>query len=201
MSSGDWAFGVIAVLSTADTHQRVNIANSGRDIDWYWCLYECDSGEYSGYLRENSSGETIWSRSDSETGRTTPNNPEPNPMAGTTPDTTTVDNPTSGEAPITSHRPVVIGEDMSRVTSFAEQNGYGHFTTSSPPGQWLKENAAWLNSQMDQGNTIIDIGPSPGYAPPEGDYPYITSDYYAMEQGLLAGRNYLHWVIMWGVVD
>ena len=41
------------------------------------------------------------------------------------------------------------------------------------------------------------MGPAPG----REFYPYITSDFYAMEQALLAARNYARWLAIWGVLD
>jgi hypothetical protein len=84
-----------------------------------------------------------------------------------------------------------------RVKPFASQYGYEHFETESPPSKWMSENRAWINSRMDQGYTIVDLRPAPGRA----YYPYITSDFYAMEQVELAARNYARWLPMWGVLD
>jgi len=98
----------------------------------------------------------------------------------------------------TGGRFAVIGEDTpGRVKPFANQYGYEYFETSSPRSQWIKENAAWINSRMDNGYTIIDLGPAPG----REFYPYVTSPYYAMEQALLAARNYARWLPIWGVLD
>jgi len=61
----------------------------------------------------------------------------------------------------------------------------------------LSLNRAWTNARMDEGYTIVDLGPSPSYR----YYPYITSPYYAMEQVEIAARNYAKWLPIWGVFD
>jgi hypothetical protein len=96
----------------------------------------------------------------------------------------------------TNRRIVVIGEDMGRVKPFAKRYGYEYFDTKSPPSQWMHENRAWIRARMDDGDTIVDIGPAPGRA----NYPYITSPYYAMEQAEIAGRGYSAWLPIWGVL-
>jgi len=129
---------------------------------------------------------------------TTPTTTDPTPTTGTTePVTPEVGTIGSGE------RIVVIGEDMARVSKFASDNGYE--TMPKLPedlsySQKMSANRAWINGCMDEGCTIIDIGPAPNN-PGYPNYPYISSPFYAMEQVDLAGRNYLRWIIMWGVVE
>ncbi len=66
VSNADWLTAVIVALTSVDTHHGGDIGGLGRDIDMYRCLYECGSGQYSGYIRENEGG-IDWSASDSET--------------------------------------------------------------------------------------------------------------------------------------
>jgi len=47
---------------------------------------------------------------------------------------------------------------------------------------------------MDEGYTIVDLGPAPGRA----NYPYITSDFYRMELGQILGRSDQGWLPIWG---
>ncbi len=97
-------------------------------------------------------------------------------------------------------RVAVIGENMEgRVKSFASQYGYEtmrDLPNSMPKTEKLSLNREWINSRMDKGYTIIDLGPARGYA----NYPYITGDY-AIEQIELAARNCVRWLPMWGVFD
>ena len=92
-------------------------------------------------------------------------------------------------------RTVVIGEDMGRVIPFAKQNGYEYFRSISHPSAWMKENRVWINTRMNEGYTIVDLGPSPA----KPNYPYISSPYYGMEQAEMAGRGYSNWLPIWGV--
>jgi len=103
--------------------------------------------------------------------------------------------------PSITGRVAVIGEDMAgRVKPFADQYGY----ESMPPfpeglsqEEKLSLNRAWINGRMDEGYTLIDLGPAPTYA----NYPYITSDFYAIEQVEIVARGYLRWLPVWGVFD
>jgi len=91
-------------------------------------------------------------------------------------------------------RIAVIGEDMGRVKPFAKRYGYEYFETKSSPSQWMRENRAWIRARMDEGYTIVDLGPAPGRA----NYPYITSDFYRMELGQILGRSDQGWLPIWG---
>jgi hypothetical protein len=135
--------------------------------------------------RESSRNNEGWIRDE---GRTT-NEANRDPGLGTS------------ETDFTNNRAVVIGEKMVRVRSFANKYGYEYFETESPPSQLMSDNRAWIRARMDEGYTIYDLGPASSNAPPIGDYPYITSDFYAMEQAELAGRSYTRWIPMWEVVD
>jgi hypothetical protein len=87
-----------------------------------------------------------------------------------------------------------------RVKPFASQYGYETMPALSSdlsPTEKLSLNRAWINERMDQGYTIVDLGPAPGYR----YYPYITSPYYGMEQAEIAARNYARWLPIWGVFD
>jgi hypothetical protein len=87
-----------------------------------------------------------------------------------------------------------------RVVPFAEKYGYEkmeRLPDTLSEQEKLTLNRAWINERMDEGYTIIDLGPSPTYP----NYPYITTDFYAIELAELAARNYAGWVPMWGVVD
>lgn len=118
---------------------------------------------------------------------------DPNP---TTAETSNVDGGTSS-----SGRAVVIGEDMpGRVKPFADSYGYDTMPKLDPTlseSEKLSLNREWINACMDEGCTIVDLGPSPAYA----DYPYITSPFYALEQAEIAARNYSGWIPIWGVFD
>ncbi len=88
----------------------------------------------------------------------------------------------------------------SQVDPFANQYGYDTMQELDPSlstSEKLSLNRAWINTRMDEGYTIVDLGPAPTYA----NYPYITSDFYAMEQAEIAGRSYARWVPIWGVFD
>ncbi len=88
-------------------------------------------------------------------------------------------------------KPVVIGENMRRVETYARQIGAGIITDWIPSNAWtLEKNIAWIRQMMREGRYIIDIGPHferrwrfvrglPGGRPP--------SDAYAIERRLLKG--------------
>jgi hypothetical protein len=101
----------------------------------------------------------------------------------------------------TGDRVVVIGEDMpGRVKPLASQYGYEtmrDLPSNIPETEKLSLNREWINSRMDEGYTIVDLGPARGYP----FYPYISSPYYAMEQVEIAARNYARWLPVWGVFD
>ena len=83
---------------------------------------------------------------------------------------------------------IVIGENMGMVMDHADNIGadyYGGLGRSGTEGEYLVDNIAFINEKMDQGYTIIDIGPSPNY----DNYPNITSIYYATEITHIANRN------------
>ncbi len=97
-------------------------------------------------------------------------------------------------------RIAVIGEDMNRVDAYvAEHGGETMFDlpTELPQAEKLAWNRAWINARMEEGYTIVDLGPSPTYT----SYPYVTSPYYAMELAEIAGRGYTGWLPVWGVFD
>ena len=83
---------------------------------------------------------------------------------------------------------IVIGEDMSRVIEYAENIGadwYGGLGRKGTQAEYLVDNIGFIVEKMDQGYTIIDIGPSPDYK----HYPQITSIYYYEEIQHIANRN------------
>jgi len=95
---------------------------------------------------------------------------------------------------------VVVGENMDRVSSVADKYGYQtipRFSEGLTKQQRLLLNRAWINEVMNKGYIVVDIGPAKYYP----NYPYISSEYYAVEEAELAGRNYSRWVQMWGVED
>jgi hypothetical protein len=95
----------------------------------------------------------------------------------------------------TKGRVVVIGEDMpGRVKPFAARYGY-ETMPDLPPGNRLAANRAWINARMDEGYTIIDIGPAPG----REFYPSLTSNYYIMEHYEIVARNYPRYLPVWGM--
>ncbi len=51
-----------------------------------------------------------------------------------------------------------------------------------------------FRARMDEGYTIVDLGPARGFA----NYPYITSPYYTMELEQILGRGYGGWLPIWG---
>lgn len=90
---------------------------------------------------------------------------------------------------------VAIGRNMGqRVIPYAERNGYGYYkgTPEWVPRKTIARmaspatldkvdllfNKRWINSQMRQGNRIVDIGEPPGYPP---------SDFYNMELNQVRG--------------
>jgi hypothetical protein len=83
--------------------------------------------------------------------------------------------------------------DAAISLDFLEENQ----RTVIPFGGRMTLNRAWINIRMDEGYTIIDLGPSPNYA----NYPYIRSEYYAMELVEIAARDYSGWLPIWGVFD
>jgi hypothetical protein len=102
----------------------------------------------------------------------------------------------NGGVPIKG-RTAVIGERMSRVRAFAGEYGYEtmpNLPRSMPTAEKLAANRAWIRARMDEGYTIVDLGPAPGYA----NYPYITSPYYRMELEQILGRGYGGWLPIWG---
>lgn len=106
-----------------------------------------------------------------------------------------------GAAGVTTNgRVTVIGEDMGRVRAYASEYGgetMPSLPTELPQAEKLALNRAWINARMDEGYTIVDLGPAPSNA----YYPYITSPYYAMEQAEIAGSGYAGWLPVWGVFD
>ncbi len=89
---------------------------------------------------------------------------------------------------------------MDRVDAYVAKYGgetMPDLPSELPRAEKLALNRAWINARMDEGYTIVDLGPSPTYA----NYPYITSPYYAMEQAEIAARGYAGWLPFWGVFD
>jgi hypothetical protein len=86
-------------------------------------------------------------------------------------------------------RPAVIGEGMpNRVVPYAEQNGYVTYPGVDNPASYtydelLAHNRAQVQSWVDEGRTIIDIGPEPGRA----YHPMETSPNYGMEHNIVRG--------------
>jgi hypothetical protein len=89
---------------------------------------------------------------------------------------------------------VVIGENMDdRVKPFAKKHGFDYYRQpqgSLSKADSIEHNRAWINSRMDEGCVIVDIGPDPARA----NFPAPTSDWYAMETWELTNRNYLGWI-------
>ncbi len=84
----------------------------------------------------------------------------------------------------------VIGEGMEkRVKPFAAKYG-GEVMPDLPKGNRLAANRAWINQKMDEGYTIVDLGP-------KGDCP--MSKYYIMELGEIANRGYEKYLPVWGI--
>ncbi len=82
---------------------------------------------------------------------------------------------------------------MGRVGLFAEH--YGDETirdllNDMPKTEKLSSNREWINSRVDEGYTIVDLGPARGHP----FYPYISSPCYAMGQVEIAARNYARWL-------
>jgi hypothetical protein len=80
----------------------------------------------------------------------------------------------------------VIGESQShRVIPFARSIGAEYFDPPviADPAEQLAWNQRWIRTKMDQGYSIIDIGPDPGR-------PLDPSDFYAMEKSEIARRSY-----------
>jgi protein tyrosine phosphatase len=76
---------------------------------------------------------------------------------------------------------------MGRVTAYANEisaDYYGGLGRQGTEAEYLADNIAFINEKMDQGLTIVDIGPSPNYK----QYPNITSTYYAAEITHIANR-------------
>jgi len=86
---------------------------------------------------------------------------------------------------------VVIGESMNRVRGAADEIGADvyrppHFDNDTVS---MAHNRYWINEQMNQGNTIVDIGPAPGRA----NYPEPTSPWYQMERDELQRRDHRYY--------
>ena len=76
---------------------------------------------------------------------------------------------------------------MDRVRPFASKYG-AEVMPNLPPGNRLAANRAWINRLMDEGYTIVDIGPTS-----------LTSKYYIMELYEISARNYPRYLPFWGV--
>ncbi|MBZ0142996.1 MAG: RHS repeat-associated core domain-containing protein, partial [Rhodocyclaceae bacterium] len=90
-------------------------------------------------------------------------------------------------------RALVIGEDMQgRVIPYANRVGADYYQPApAPPSQWMPTNRAFVNQAMDEGRTIIDIGPAPGRM----NFPEPTSPYYTMERGEILLRGYTNYLL------
>ena len=56
--------------------------------------------------------------------------------------------------------PVIIGENMKRVSDFANKNGGVTINDFIPSSEWsLEKNTDWIKQMVDEGREIIDIGP------------------------------------------
>jgi hypothetical protein len=89
--------------------------------------------------------------------------------------------------------PAVIGEGMaSRVLPFAQANGYEVYAGVANPENYtseelLADNRAQVETWMNEGRPIIDVGPNPA----NPYYPMETSENYAMEHNIVRGyQNY-----------
>ena len=83
---------------------------------------------------------------------------------------------------------LVIGEGMDdRVIPYAKERGADWYvpTKGLSYEESLNENTKFIVQKMNQGYTIIDIGPMPGRA----NYPLPTSDFYMTEVIHVYGRN------------
>lgn len=65
------------------------------------------------------------------------------------------------------------------------------------PEEKMHEGRDWINRMMDEGRTIVDLGPDPS----RENYPYITGHYYGMERAEIAGRGYAGWLPIFGEYD
>ncbi|MBI4733439.1 MAG: RHS repeat-associated core domain-containing protein [Rubrobacteridae bacterium] len=55
---------------------------------------------------------------------------------------------------------IVIGENMDRVRSYAQQNGHKYYKPrKNDPSARLKHHERWINNKMKKGYRIIDVGP------------------------------------------
>jgi RHS repeat-associated protein len=97
----------------------------------------------------------------------------------------------SGEVSGDELPPAVIGEGMAaRVVPFAEANGFETYAGIENPLDYspedlLADNRAHIETWMNEGRTIYDIGPEPGQA----YYPMATSPNYAMELNAVSGYS------------
>ena len=91
----------------------------------------------------------------------------------------------------------VVGDDMGRVEAFTKRYGYEYFNEYAPPGRRIAATRNWINARMDQGYTIVDIGPAPG----RQFYPYPTGRYYRVELLEIGNRNYERYLPMWGMIN
>ena len=84
-----------------------------------------------------------------------------------------------------SNAPVVIGQTMKRVREFAQKCGGEFFTIPEwlPFSEKLTQNARWIQEMMDEGRTIIDIGPDPQASK--------ISPFYTLEKMLTSGYRKL----------
>ena len=120
--------------------------------------------------------------------------PAPGPTESARPTTITVASPSSVASGVGAETgselsPAVIGEGMkSRVVPFAEANGYETYAGLANPENYTSEellahNSAQIETWMNEGRTIYDVGPEPGRA----FYPMETSPNYGMEHNLVRG--------------
>jgi hypothetical protein len=76
----------------------------------------------------------------------------------------------------------VIGETQARIDAYAARYG-GETMPKLPPGNRMAQNRVWINSKMDEGYVIVDIGMDPSRSE--------RGAYYAMElHEILVSRNY-----------
>jgi hypothetical protein len=57
-----------------------------------------------------------------------------------------------------------------------------------PKKEMMSANRLWINKMMDEGRTIVDIGPDPTRE--TSNYPDIISPYYRMLRAEIAARGY-----------
>jgi hypothetical protein len=87
---------------------------------------------------------------------------------------------------------------MGRVLAAAAVYGAATFDLLDPDREYneyelMKLNAEWINTMMDEGRTILDIGPMRD----RPNYPNCSSKFYCNELWWLNQRHYPRVIIIW----